>query len=205
MTSTTGRPWRHAMPLTGVVALLLTLGGCGGGRFVDTHFADDGPVSPEAAALAQEFRLGPDGFGKIRLRMTMDEVQTTGQFVLAKGQGYPGCRVGNEVGATPGKGGVVWVSDVYGVVKISSYFGVRTPEGIGLGSSVDDVRAAYPGTRVETERDMGNGQIEIDDHYRSPVPGNPNAAYRFFVNHDDKVDSMLLVLANQDCDVGFTK
>lgn len=194
---------RSVAVLAGNLMLVAALTSCGG-HFSRSHNPDDGPVSPQAAALAQEYRLGPDGFGKIRLGMTAAEARATGQFVLLKGQGIGGCQVGTEVGMTSAKSGAIWISDVYGVVKIATYAGVRTPEGIGLGSTTDEVEDTYPDTHVELARDMSNGRVQMDDHYRSSVPGNPRAAYRFFVDKNDKVDSILLTLANQDCDVGFT-
>jgi hypothetical protein len=192
--------------LAGVLVCVSVLAGCGG-RFSYVHGSDYGPpVLPEAVALAQQHRLGPDGFGKIKLGMTFDQVQASGQFVFRKGTGIGGCRNGIETGipTKPSGGGWVLVSDVYGVVKLSSYPGVRTPEGVELGLPIDKVKEVYSDTKVETERDMGNGQIEMDDHYRASVPGNPNAVYRFFVDRNDNVDSIVLVLAKQDCDVGFS-
>ncbi|MEV6607164.1 hypothetical protein [Kutzneria sp. NPDC051319] len=182
--------------------LLAALAGCGA-RFVDTHSADDGPVTGPAVALAHDHRLGPDGFGQLRLGMALDQAVGTGQVSRTATGDLPGCRTAVETGATPARGGGVWVSAKYGVAKIEAYAGVSTPEGVALGAGLDDVRRAYPDTVKETEKDMGDGRIDMDDHYRAPVPGNPTAAYRFFVDAHDHVDAMLLVLAKQDCDVGY--
>ncbi|MFD2466426.1 hypothetical protein [Amycolatopsis silviterrae] len=200
MTSNThGR--RHLAPAA--MALLLVLSACGG-RFSDTHRPDTGPVTEKAADLAKQYRLGPHGFGKITLGMSVAEATATGQIRVNDLAGLSGCTIATETGKTPD--GAVSISASRGVVKIASYTGVRTPEGIGLGASLDDLRKAYPDVKAETEADMGNGQIQMDDHYRAPVPGNPQAAYRFFVDHDNRVDAMLLVTAkpDPDCDVGYS-
>ncbi|WP_406638467.1 hypothetical protein [Amycolatopsis sp. WGS_07] len=192
---------RHLAPAA--LALLFALTACGG-RFSDTHRPDTGPVSEKAAALAKQYRLGPHGFGKIKLGMSAAEATATGQIRVNDLASLSGCTIGTETGKSPD--GAVSISASLGVVKIASYTGVRTPEGIALGASVDDLRKAYPDVKVETEADMGNGQIQMDDHYRAPVPGNPQAVYRFFVNRDDRVDAMLLALnkPDPDCDVGYS-
>lgn len=168
-------PLRRAPALACVAVMVLALTGCGYRRFSYLHGSDRGPVGAEAAALAQQYRLGPDGYGKIKLGMTMTDAQETGQFVLSKGRGMDDCEVGFQTGTGigPSHGGLVSISGAYGVAKIATYTGVHTPEGIGLGATIDEVKTVYPDTRVETEADMGNGQIEMDAHYRSSVPGNP--------------------------------
>ena len=181
---------------------LVLVAGCGG-RTAYTHSSDDGPVTAPAAELAAGNWLGPDGFGKVKLGMTTAQALATAQIGMDRG-GLPACHTATETGAVPGRGGGVWISTALGVAKIGSFRGVRTPQGIGLRASLDEVRHAYPDVRVETERDMGDGAIDMDDHYRASVPGNPNAGYRFFFDRDDKVDAMLLVLLHQDCDVGYS-
>lgn len=186
------------------LALVLPLAASCGGRFADTHYPSTGSVTGPALALAKQHRLGPDGLGQVRLGMTLDQAMATGQLTRNQASDQaPVCRNATESGAVPAHGGGVWVSAQYGVAKIEAYPGVTTPAGIGLGASVDDVKRAYPDAVVETEKDMGNGQIRMDDHYRAPVPGNPKAVYRFFVDASSRVDNMMLVLATQDCDVGY--
>ena len=134
--------------------------------------------------------------------MTLDQAMATGQLTRNPMSDSPKCSIAVDTGLSRG-GGTVWVSAKYGVVKIEAYPGVSTPQGITLGSSLDDLKRAYPDVAVETDRDMGNGQIQMDDHYRAKVPGNPQTSYRFFIDANDRVDAMLLVHTTQDCDAGY--
>ena len=196
----------HLIPAVLALVLLLPIAGCGSSeRFADEHQASIGPVTGSAIALAKNYRLGPDGFGQVKLGMTLNQAMATGQLTRNPIGDGEDCRIAVETGTVPAHGGGVWVSGKYGVVKIEAYPGVSTPQGITLGSSLDDLKRAYPDVAVETDRDMSNGQvvIEMDDHYRSKVPGNPQANYRFFVDTHNHVDAMLLVRTTQDCDAGY--
>jgi hypothetical protein len=80
------------------------------------------------------------------------------------------------------------------LVAIYAYSGVTTPEGIGLGSTVDELKAAYPswGTGPDDEGDgpdEGRGYVEL--------PGG-KATYRIVVN-DGKVAELSLDSIDQDC------
>lgn len=205
------RRWRRELLLVGTLAVVLValiallpiwgfglfMNLIGPDRFSYLHVGVHGPVSPEAAELAGRYQLGPDGFGLIKLGMRRDDVEATGEFV------YHGksskCSLGQVAGTKVNGGGSVIVSDTYGVAEIQIYQGVRTPEGVSLGSSLDQVRDAYRDTKVETGREVGDGGTEMDDHYRASVPGNPNASYRIFVDKNRKVDDLSLVLNVQNC------
>ncbi|MGW7533947.1 hypothetical protein [Amycolatopsis sp. NPDC054798] len=199
--STQGR--RRIAPAALALAVLVPLAtGCAS-RFTDLHQSGTGPVTEQAASLAKKHRLGPTGFGKLTLGMPLAKAIATGQIRENRDSGTVGCAMGHETGTTHD---VVWISDTIGVAKIEAYEGVLTPEGIGLGASLDEVKNAYPGVKVETEADMGSGQIKMDDHYRAPVTGNPDAAYRIFVDRDDRVDSLLLVTTKPkpECEIGYS-
>jgi hypothetical protein len=66
--------------------------------------------------------------------------------------------------------------------------GVTTPESIGIGSTVEELRAAYPDTR------------EADQYsFAASVPGHPDRQYFVYVDENTKVAEMSLELTNQDC------
>jgi hypothetical protein len=74
----------------------------------------------------------------------------------------------------------------YGVVMIGAAPSVRTPEGIGVGSTLDAVRAAYPNL------------IEEQGGPRTTVPGNPGALYEFAYNDTKIIVRMNLVTAGPE-------
>ena len=87
--------------------------------------------------------------------------------------------------AAGGEGGVNYSNNL-GVATIDVGPGVKTPEGIGIGSSVADVESAYP------------GRTWAFDRTHVVVPGNDQADYRIAVQ-DDKVVELTLQFGNQDC------
>lgn len=62
----------------------------------------------------------------------------------------------------------VAISKKFGVVSIRDLGGLRTHEGIAVGSTLDRVNAAYPGLK----------HYYNSAHF-APVPGNTAARYRF--------------------------
>jgi hypothetical protein len=86
--------------------------------------------------------LRPDGWGPLRLGMSRDEVEATG---MAEISGAGACRtVDLETGA-----GRLSGSDE--LVSLDVPEGVTTPDGIGVGSSRDDVLERYPFAEPATE------------------------------------------------------
>jgi hypothetical protein len=88
-----------------------------------------------------------------------------------------------------------WVSvssDTHIVQSITIFRGVRTPEGIGAGSTLDQAKAQYPDLVVE---DLP--AVYYPAH--ASVPGNANAKYR--LNSPDKVTitQFALEAADQTC------
>jgi hypothetical protein len=77
------------------------------------------------------------------------------------------------------------------LVAIYAYPGVKTPEGIGLGSSYADLHRAYPSWQSYSG-DHTNGRGG------APVPGNPKAHYRIVVS-EHKVIELSLDGDDQDC------
>lgn len=77
------------------------------------------------------------------------------------------------------------VSPSSGVVLVKPDGAAHTPEGVGSGSSKDDVLASYPGTSVES-----GGLV-------APVGGD--GSYLFTLSDDGAVASVDLRSTNQDC------
>jgi len=138
--------------------------------------------------------LGPDGFGPLKLGMTAAQAEKTS--VVSGLSNFPGldstssCR-GIYLKAVPNHDAHTvdgFVSAKHGVVQISAAPGVHTPEGIGIGSTMTAVKAAYPGLTTEQ-----GGPV-------TPVPGNAAAYYQFFYDRaTNLVTKVSLAADNEDC------
>ncbi len=133
--------------------------------------------------------LGPNGIGALKLGMTRTQAEATG--LVAKFQNEPNSRLclwrTRLVGAH-GDGGIVFHSETLGVATIDAFKGIKTPEGVKIGSSVADVRRAYPGFSVDPE--ISRGYVT--------VPGNSKAVYRISVDNG-VVNELTLQLRDQNC------
>ncbi|HEX2772843.1 MAG TPA: hypothetical protein VHN18_10490 [Micromonosporaceae bacterium] len=133
--------------------------------------------------------LGPEGIGALKLGMTRAQAEATG--VVAPFENKPNsdtCLWRSQLrGAAAGKG-VVLHSEDLGVATLDAYDGVQTPEGITLGSSLAEVRRAYPDWRYNT--DVGRGDAK--------VPGNDRAVYRIAIAGGNVVQ-LTLQYASQGC------
>lgn len=137
--------------------------------------------------------LGPDGLGALKLGMSKKAAEGTGVisgFADLDKQVFSGCPARAE---TKSGGGIVLWSTRLGIATIEAPAGVKTAEGIGVGSSRESVRRAYPSWRGidgTPPNDEGRGLV--------PVPGNRDAVYRIDVQNG-KVRSITLQFAQQDC------
>lgn len=148
------------------------------------------PVAVAPAALAaRKPTLGPYGYGNLKLGMSATKAKATGRIARkpvgdsAKCTGwdlkenpYPNYRVG------------MYISKKYGLAMIVAPTGLKTPQGIGIGSTRAQLKAAYPDLR------RGPGGYPT-----AGVPGNKKARYLFYVSLKNKVAGMSLVLAKHDC------
>ncbi|WP_344844010.1 hypothetical protein [Nonomuraea dietziae] len=145
-------------------------------------------VSGATAADAQtKPTLGPDGYGAVKLGMTVKQAKTTGD-VVKKRPGHGGCSGWDlKKFPTPKDSVGIYISPNVGLAAIFAAKGMRTPEGIKIGSTVKQVKAAYP-------------RIKRDFHgfYVITVPGNKKAYYTFGVTHG-KVTEYGIALTKQDC------
>jgi hypothetical protein len=152
------------------------------------------PGSAASDAPAAGLVLGPAGFGPLKLGMTSSQAQQTS--IVSGLSDFPGldskspCR-GIYLKAVTDHNALTvdgYVSVKYGVVQISAPAGVHTPEGIGIGSTMADVKAAFPGLTT------GQGGPVTQ------VPGNTAALYQFsFDPASHAVTKVSLVAKVQDC------
>jgi hypothetical protein len=174
-------------------ATALALGGC-----ATTTPADRTTTAPtDAATAAAGPNLGPDGFGALKLGMTRAEASATGlteNLAVEEGSGCGSDTDGWLKGApTPAEedaSGRLYFSSSSGkLVAIYVYSSVATPEGITIGSSIDEVLAAYPDWQGEAEG-VGIGY--------AAVPSNDQANYRINIDSESVIE-LSLESVDQDC------
>ncbi|HET6703520.1 hypothetical protein [Amycolatopsis sp.] len=144
------------------------------------------PSSPPPSTLA-DVTSGPllaaDGFG--RLKLGMSEAEVTAQAVtLSDAQAGASCTVYQAQGdGVPAAASVV-ISKAAGVVVVTPDVATHTAEGIGAGSTKDQVLAAYPAAKE------GPGGLV--------APAGSAAEYRFRLG-ETGVEQTSLASLTQDC------
>jgi hypothetical protein len=94
--------------------------------------------------------IGPTRLGQLKIGMSIAAAKATGQISGYKGHGYDSCGSATLIGAPkPGSRKESDVSTVIfgpkqGLIFIPGYGKMRTPEGIHLGSTLAQVKKAYP-------------------------------------------------------------
>ncbi|GAA5082446.1 hypothetical protein GCM10023259_091690 [Thermocatellispora tengchongensis] len=143
-----------------------------------------GPPAAVAASAAGAF--GPYGYGGVKLGMSAKQARATGKITPKEGWGP--C-TGWDLKARPsGRDKVgLYISKKRGVAVIFAPKGVKTRQGIGIGSTEKQLRKAYPGLK----RSASGYPV-------ASVPGNPKASYRFLLSRG-RIYEMVLALNDQDC------
>jgi hypothetical protein len=141
-------------------------------------------VSPPAATPV----LGPDGLGRLKLLMTRKQAEATRLIEGYRVEDFTGnCGVAELVD----RGSTVYFTPGLGLSSINAPDGVRTPQGIRVGSAISDVQRAYP----DWEEILGGG----DTGYGwADVPGSDGTMYRIDVR-DGKVTDIALTAEGQKC------
>lgn len=142
-------------------------------------FAAD-PCGSEGDGGDVEPVLGPDGYGEVRLGMSWEEAVAAGEMTADRVPANASCARG-----TLNDGGSVDISKKHGVVAIWLGGDMRTAEGIHMGSSKQDVLAAYP-----------DGDHNIHQHWTVPV--SDTAEYQVAMP-EGVVKEFLLADLKQDC------
>jgi hypothetical protein len=156
------------------------------------------PVSTGTSPATQPaadptYKLGPTGIGPLKLGMTRAQAEATGivNKFISPADTNSVCPWQSTVRHPSGIGSQVYISTKLGVAIIEAAGPLKTPDGIGIGSSRADVLRAYPGFRlIDGTVDNGKGFAK--------VPGNSNASYHFAFQNGT-VYYLVLAISNQDC------
>jgi hypothetical protein len=141
-----------------------------------------------AVAEAKPTTLGPHGYGAVKLGMTTKQAQATGQIVKKLDGGGAACSGWDlKKFRTPKNAVGLYISPRVGLAAIWAAKGVKTPQGIRIGSTYKQLKAAYPGIKKD-----------FHGYYVVTVPGNKKAYYNFTVTRG-KVTEYGIALRNQDC------
>jgi hypothetical protein len=140
--------------LGAAVVVVAALTGCGEqGAAPEPATAPLGrtPATADSPAPEGSLVLGPDGVGSLRLGMNHHDLTATGLAYSAPGSRHdgwrPGCRVlhyrSARLGRIPGDTTAGSVSLHQGLERMYATRRMATPDGIRLGSTIDEVRTAY--------------------------------------------------------------
>lgn len=153
--------------------------------------APSAPVAPTRRPPAEgNDVLGPFGWGPVMLGQYATSAGATGVFTDAPAPADT-CVAWTAVLASPLES--VVVSPRTGVAAIIARVGavLRTPEDVRIGSTADEVHAAYPAFEV-ADVDTPNGALIA-------APGNPAGVYRLTFDDVGTVSSLTLESVEQDC------
>ncbi|MBT2493491.1 hypothetical protein J7E96_34330 [Streptomyces sp. ISL-96] len=148
------------------LAAAVALAGC------EISLRDNDFPSPSPVPSATTSRtLGPDGLGELTVGMTLDEAAATGEFERRPDK--PGTCM-SDVGTNGIRVG--W-SGKLGITSLTAE-DVRTPEGIGAGSTFAEVKRAYPEPADDLAGTLDE-QIAVIGTIWTAVPGRPDSMYVF--------------------------
>jgi hypothetical protein len=138
------------------------------GKAPETPKPQSGTKAPETTKPQSGTKvLGPDGYGSLKLGMDEKLAEASGMLGTPNPNQVSACAQYPLLAGGSITNGQATFSSDKALVSISPPKGTKTPEGIGVGSTFDQVTAAY--------KDLGagpNGSQSVS------VPGNPNASYR---------------------------
>ncbi|WIX86963.1 hypothetical protein [Amycolatopsis sp. DG1A-15b] len=141
------------------------------------------PSPSTLAAVTSGPLLAADGFGKLKLGMTEADVADVA-VTLSDAQAGAGCTVYKAQGSGVPASASVVISKAAGLVVVTPDVAAHTAEGIGAGSTKDQILAAYPAAKEET-----GGVV---------APAGKAAEYRFRLDQTGVVRTSLTSVT-QDC------
>ncbi|WP_410637862.1 hypothetical protein [Amycolatopsis sp. lyj-346] len=144
------------------------------------------PSSPSPSTLASVITgplLAADGFGKLKLGMSEADVAEEA-VTLSEVQAGASCTVYKAQGSGVPASASVVISKAAGLVVVTPDVATHTAEGIGAGSSKDQILAAYPAAKEES------GSVV--------APAGAAAEYRFRLDETGVVQASLTSVT-QDC------
>lgn len=149
--------------------------------------ADPPTTTAPTTTTAVPATFGPVGYAGVRLGMTAAQARAAGATFGTAGAA-PGCRgfrLAHSAAAANEYDG--WLSAKHGVVLIvSDVASAATPEGMRVGSTPAQVRAAYPDAE------------HAPDFWRAAVPGHAGTSY-WWDYAGGEVGALTLVRDDQDC------
>ncbi|MEV1047590.1 hypothetical protein [Streptomyces sp. NPDC049916] len=148
--------------------------------------ASDAPAKEQGGESDAKV-FGPQGYGELKLGMRPSELAEFSQLLKITAQPGKGA---SECGTFAGRddtskiGG--YMSPQLGVSSVFAKPGWKTREGIAVGSSTTDVKAAYPKLK------------EGPNYSSAEVPQNPSAEYGFLYA-EGKVKTLLISTPGHAC------
>jgi len=144
------------------ITVLLLAGACGGS---DSPKDEPAPTTSPSASepAAEELVAAPGAIGPVQVGMTVDEANATGFFEPRETPDDDPCKdaYGPIQWKAPNTENLMVGVDTGGADKDTiTVMGIResvkTAKGIGVGSTLADVKAAYPDAKVEDSQALGS-------------------------------------------------
>lgn len=143
------------------------------------------PTSTSRPPVTSGPLLGGFEFGALKLGMSETDIVAQGFTLTNKQAIAAGCDTYDVSGAGIPSSATLAISTTFGVAIITPTQTAHTPEGIGAGSTRDEIVLAYPGTT-----DAPGGVA---------APARSVSEYRFRLDAKGAVEMTSLFSTNQDC------
>ena len=144
------------------IAVLLLAGACGSDTPAEEPTPTESPAASEPAA--EELVAAPGAVGPVQVGMTLDEANATGLFEPREVADDDPCK--DEYGPIQWKAPntetlMVDVKDDK-ISRLGIRDTVKTAKGVGAGSTLADVEAAYPDAKIEDSVALGSTIYRTD-------------------------------------------